>query len=187
MQRLNQGLTRLGVFGLALLLTAGCGSVSTVASGAKAPSFELTASDGKTHTLQSLTANGPVFFYGIKNGCPVNAKAEDFFDELARAYQGKVTFVGVSNLTEKTFPEWQKEYEPSYPVLFDGKKGLISGLGMKRSPWLVQVDKSGSVVKSWPGYSESDLGEMNAALAAAAGVAPAQLDFGLAPESTSYG
>jgi peroxiredoxin len=187
MQTSTRGIVRWGALGLGLLLATGCGSVKTVAAGSQAPKFELSASDGKTHTLESLTTTGPVFFYGIKNGCPVNAKAEDYFDELARAYAGKVTFVGVSNLNAKSFPDWNEEFEPSYPVLFDSKKGLISGLGMQRSPWLVQVDKSGAIVKSWPGYSEADLNAMNAAMAAAAGTAPAQLDFGLAPESTSYG
>lgn len=176
-----------GALGAAVLLTAGCSSTEPVANGAAAPKFALAASDGKTHTLESLTASGPVFFYGIKDGCPVNAKAEDFYDQLARAYAGKATFVGVSNLSAETFPKWKDKFGPSYTVLFDADKELISGLGMKRSPWLVQVNKDGSVAKSWPGYSTLDLEDMSEAMAAAAGVAPATLDFDAAPATTSYG
>ncbi len=177
----------LGAVGVAALASAGCSSTEPIANGAAAPKFSLAASDGKTHTLESLTSGGTVFFYGIKNGCPVNAKAEDFYDQLARAYAGKATFVGVSNLTADTFPKWDEKFDPSYTVIFDPKKELISGLGMERSPWLVQVGRSGKVVKSWPGYSGLDLEDMSEAMAASAGIQPAALDFDAAPAATSYG
>lgn len=187
MFRTIQRFARLAGLGAATLFAGACGSVQPEANGPAAPNFELRASDGNSHTLQSLTAKGPVFFYGIKKGCPINAKAEDYFDQLARAYAGKVTFVGLSNMNAETFPGWRDEFKPSYTVLYDPKKELISGLGIKRSPWIVQVAKNGQIVETWAGYSTVDLDEVSAAMATAAGVPQAKLEFAGAPAQTSYG
>lgn len=179
-------LVRLGTLGAAALFAA-CGATSTAEPGKAAPAFSLEASDGRTHSLESLTKNGDVFFYAIKEGCPVNAQAEDFFDQLARAYEGKVQFVGVANMDAERFAKWKEKFQPSYTVLLDPKKEVIGGLEMQRSPWLVHVDANGRVVESWPGYSALDLEDMGESMARVAKTQPVELDLDAAPDKTSYG
>lgn len=188
MQRQSKWSARAGwLAGLgAAALLAACGS-TPAPPGTPAPDFELAASDGNTHTLRSLTANGPVFFYAIKRTCPINKQAHPFFVKLAQAYAGKATFVGVIDRDAEGYKGWQEEYEAPYTVLFDPDRKIIDGLDMKRSPWLVQVNRDGTVARSWPGYSELDLNEMAEAMAAAAGISPVEVDFAGAPERTRYG
>jgi peroxiredoxin len=155
--------------------------------GAKAPAFSATASDGKTHTLQSLNAKGPVFLYFIKDGCPVNNQAIKYYNRVGEAYKGKATFVGVFDGNEAAFKRFAAEYKPTYPVLFDANKSIIRSYNAERSPWVVEVNAQSTVAKIWRGYSEKDLKELNASLAGAAKTSAQKVDFAGAPGSTRYG
>lgn len=148
---------------------------------------ELPSSDGAPVQLIDLAQAGPLFVYGIKNGCPVNHEAQRHFDALARAYGDKVQFLGLSNHGADNFADWAKTYRPGYRVAFDPSREVIRALGIASSPWLVQVEADGRISASWPGFGRPALGAANSAMAFVAGRTPAPLDFEGAPERDRYG
>lgn len=148
---------------------------------------ELPSSDGGPVKLIDLARTGPLFVYGIKNGCPVNHEAQRHFDALARAYGDKVRFLGISNHGPDTFGDWAATYQPGYRVAFDPSREVIRALGIASSPWLIQVEADGRVSASWPGFGRPALEAANGALAFAAGQTPAPLPFPGAPEKNRYG
>ncbi len=154
---------------------------------ATALAADLESSSGTRTRLGALAAEGPLFVYGIKDGCPVNRVAQAHFDALARAYAGTVRFVGISNHRPDQFGPWRDEHAPSYPVLFDPSRAVIRGLGIQSSPWLVRIEPDGKVSGSWPGFGREGLGAVSGAMALAAGRPPAKLPFEGAPEKNRYG
>lgn len=148
---------------------------------------KLPSSDGGPVKLIDLARTGPLFVYGIKNGCPVNHEAQRHFDALARAYGAKVQFVGLSNHAPGQFEPWAATYQPGYRVAFDPSREVIRALGIASSPWLIQVEADGRVSASWPGFGRPALAAANVALALAAGQTPAPLPFPGAPEKNRYG
>jgi peroxiredoxin len=156
-------------------------------TGTKAPAFSAKGSDGKTHTLASLTAKGPVYLYFIKEDCPINDQAVKYYNRVGDAYKGKATMVGVFDGGEAAYKKWAAKFKPTYPVLFDPNKTIIRSYRAERSPWVIQVDAKGQVAKVWPGYSEKDLNQLSASMAGAAKTQPQKIDFSGAPGSTRYG
>lgn len=153
----------------------------------KAPAFSAKASDGKTHTLQSLTRNGPVFLYFIKAGCPVNDPVAKHYNAIATAYAGRANFVGVINADEAGFKSWNAEHRLGFPVLFDKDKTIIRVFQARRSPWVVQVRRDGTIEKVWSAVSVNVLEEINQAVARAAGTNPKKLNFSGAPTRMTAG
>jgi len=134
--------------------------------GKPAPEFSAKGSDGKTHTLKSLTANGPVFLYFIKDGCPINHEMVKYFNELGKAYQGKASLVGVIDGDASTARNWLSQYKAPYTLLLDPSHQIIRSYGAMYSPWAVMVE-DGKIAKVWPGASKAGLTEMNALMAKA--------------------
>lgn len=176
------------VVGVAVLVAVGFMRPNdALESGEKAPTFSAPGSDGKTHTLASLTAKGPAFLYFIKDGCPVNAEAVVYMNRLADAYKGKATFVGVINADKSGYERWNKTYKSPMPVLLDPDLKIIRSYKASASPWVVEVTKDGTIGQVWKGYSSKSLGEIGTKLASAAGVKPAQVDLKGAPGSMTFG
>ena len=80
-------------------------------AGKKAPDFSATGTDGKTHTLESLTGDKALVLYFISWSCPINENAVTYYNEIAKAYKGKVNFVGVIDAHETVFKQWNKEHK----------------------------------------------------------------------------
>ncbi len=155
--------------------------------GSQAGEFSAKGTDGKTHTLKSVTATGPVFFYFIKEDCPINADAVKYYTRLSAAYKDKAQLVGVFNGDEKQFANWQKRYKVPFTVLLDPDMKIIKGYKAQASPWVMEVDSKGKVAKVWPGYSAPMLNELSASMAGASKQSVAKVDFAGAPADTRYG
>lgn len=158
--------------------------------GAIAPDFTAKACDGKTHTLSDLTKKGPVYLYFIKGSCPVNTKAFPFFNQLARAYSNKVTFMGVFDGNEKVMGDWEEKLgfnNVYFCFFFDPTRKIIKDYKADRSPELVLI-QDGKIAKKWLGYSKSILEDINSTLAKSAKLkAPVKLDFNAAPKNQTEG
>jgi peroxiredoxin len=153
------------------------------APGAVAAGFTAPGSDGAEHTLASLTEDGPVFLYFIQMTCPVNNDAVPYFKRLSEAYEGRL--VGVFDGDERSFVRWQREHDVPFLVLFDPDMKIIREYDAKRSPWVVEVARDGSVANVWPGYSAPDLDKISGRMAAGGEVAA--VSFAGAPADTQYG
>ncbi len=176
---------------LAVALAATAASVACFAApatvGKAAPAFSIEGSDGKTHTLKSLTKGKALVLYFIKDGCPVNRNAAPFFVTMAKAYNGKANFVGVINGNGDVYNRWKAEFKPDFTILLDSDLKLINDYGAERSPWVVLVSRKGKVLSVHKGYSEKSLGKLSQEIARAANAKPAKLDVSGAPSSDTYG
>lgn len=134
-------------------------------AGDKAPAFSSSGTDGKTHTLASLTKEGPVFLYFIKEGCPVNHQAAPFITKMNAQYGGKANIVGVYNGSVEEAKSWQKRYGAKYLLISDPDLRVIRGYGVPYSPFLISVNKDGKVGKIFEGLSAKELSTVNGMVA----------------------
>ena len=170
--------------GMAVML---CGAGPSPVVGGKAPDFSLKGSDGKTHTLKSLTAKGDVVFYFIGSTCPVNAMAVKYYNAVSAAYQTKSRIVGVIDGDQATYAEWQKRFKAPFLVLLDEKMKVIQGFKAERSPWVIHVDSQGTIGKIWQGYSKNYLEELNTLMSSITKSPAKSLDLKGAPANATYG
>lgn len=170
----------LAVVGLSLVGSLACAQ-RELKSGTKAPDFSAKGTDGKTHTLKSLTKSGSVSLYFIKIGCPVNHRAAPFFNRIAGAYGPQANLVGVINGSLSEAKAWAKEYGAKFPILADPDLKIIQAYGAQYSPWATAISKSGKVTKVWDSGSSETLTALNKIAAETAGKKVANLSFAGAP------
>ena len=115
----------------------------------KAPAIEAKLSDGKDIKLADLTKDGPVYLYFVKKDCPVNAKAIDFYNSIYKAYSDKAPIVAVFNGTADELKEYNKTHATPYRVILDRDHKIVESYKVERSPWVIEVDRSGLVGKIW--------------------------------------
>lgn len=149
--------------------------------GSTAPALSATGTDGKTHTLKSLTKEGPIFLYFIKEGCPVNHRAAPFVTKLYGEYDEKARVVGVYNGSEEAAKSWAKRYGAKYLILADPKLTIIRGYGVPYSPFMIVVGKDGKVTKVLEGLSQKELQTANTLMAAACNAKLSAISFEGAP------
>jgi peroxiredoxin len=170
--------------GVAIALTGGLAmkaiALDQIKPGSKAFDFSAQGTDGKTHTLKSLTNKGPVVLYFIKIGCPVNHRAAPHFKNIHETYAGKGNLVGVINGDVAAAKAWQREYNVKFPILADQSMKIIRGYGAEHSPWAVAIE-GGKVSHVLPGGSPKELKALNEGMAKMAGRKPANLKWDGAP------
>lgn len=149
--------------------------------GSTAPAFEASGTDGNTHTLKSLSKEGPIFLYFIKEGCPVNHRAAPFVTKLYGEYEGKAKVVGVYNGSVEAAKSWAKRYGAKYLILADPKLTIIRGYGVPYSPFMIAVGKDEKVTKVLQGLSPKELQAANMLMAAACNTKLAAVSFEGAP------
>jgi peroxiredoxin len=153
----------------------------------KAPAFSAKGTDGKTHTLSSLTEKGDVFLYFAQDGCPVNDQAIKYYNRLAEAYKGKATMVGVYDGGEGAFRAFSNRHKANYLFLHDPDLKIVRSYKAQASPWMIHVNKEGNIVKVWTGFSVDYLNQMSAAMAGAAKTAVVKIDTTGAPQAARFG
>jgi peroxiredoxin len=155
--------------------------VEPIAQGKKAPAFSAPATDGKTHTLAGHLKEGMTFLYFIKEGCPVNHEAAPHVQKLAAAYKEKANLVGVFNGPVSGAKNWAKYYKSTFPIIEDPALKVIRAYGAAYSPWMIAVNKDGTIAKVFEGASPAELAEVNKLMAASSGQKLAALSFAGAP------
>ncbi len=152
-----------------------------------APDFTAEASDGKTYTLKTLTAEKPLVLYFIKRGCPTNAEAVQYFQAIHAAYKGKANIVGVIDGDKQEFKQWKPDFNVSFPVLFDPAMKIIRDYRAAASPTVIVVGTDQIVSLNQRGYSQSSLETLNATAAKIAGYKMVQVDFKGTPKVMTFG
>lgn len=155
--------------------------------GSKAPAFAGKTHTGKEVSLQSLTKEGPVFVVFWKERCPHNPRASALFNSLYKAYEGKVNMVGIVATSEEKLGDWAKQFNNAYPLLADSSRKLINDYKLVFSICTFQIGKDGTIEKVFPGYGADSMNALNAAMAAAAGTKPANVDLSAAPTKLTWG
>lgn len=158
--------------------------------GKAAPAFSAPGSDGKTHTLDSLTAGGDtVILYFISETCPVNAEALPHFKKIGAAHKNnsKAKLIGVFNGTKAEFDAWNKTNKVTFTTLFDPELEIIRSYRAAFSPWSLVVDPDKKISRSWAGYSKASLQNLNALMAQKGGIKTPTLTYPGAPAEMSGG
>lgn len=125
-------------------------------NGSKAPEFRLQDQDGRTHTLQSLLADGPLILYfypaDFTPGCTREACSfRDLQSDLLRA---KLRVVGISPQDVDSHRRFAEKHGLNFPLLADPDKTAVKaydldgplGFGVRRGTYLVGRD--GSILDS---------------------------------------
>ena len=94
--------------------------MAALATGAKAPEFELKTLDGKPFSLNDELARGSVVLVFFKVSCPTCQYALPFYERLHKAYRGKgISLVGVSQNDAKDTAAFNTEFGVTFPALLD--------------------------------------------------------------------
>lgn len=155
--------------------------------GQAAPEFTATGTDGKTYSLAGVEKKAPMIMVFWKNPCPHNPRASSLVNSVVDAYKGKVNFMGVVNAEGDAAKKFNEQFGKDYVMLQDPGKAIIGGYKQPRSIVFVVVDKDKKVADVIGGYSAESMAKLNTAMAKAAGMEEAKLDFSGAPTRTTYG
>lgn len=150
--------------------------MTALATGTKAPGFELKASDGKKFSLQTELANGPVILAFFKVSCPTCQYTFPFLERLHKAYQGKgVKLIGVSQNDAKDTAAFAKEFGVTFPILLDDttKYPVSNAYGLTNVPTIFWIEQDSEIEISSVGWVKADFEQINRKMAAFGKAAPA--------------
>jgi peroxiredoxin len=150
--------------------------MAALASGAKAPIFELNTLDGKQFSLSDELVRGPVVLAFFKVSCPTCQYTFPFLERLYRAYGQKgVTLVGISQNDAKETAAFNKEFGVTFPVLLDpvGKYPVSVAYGLTNVPTLFWITQDGEIELSSVGWVKADFEQLNRRMAESGKTAPA--------------
>jgi peroxiredoxin len=151
-------------------------SMAALATGAKAPEFELKTLDGKRFSLNDELARGPMVLVFFKVSCPTCQYALPFYERLYEAYGHKgVTLVGVSQNNAKDTAAFNKEFGITFPVLLDDTYSypVSNAYGLTNVPTVFWIAQDGEIEVSTVGWFKADFEEINRRMAEAGKIAPA--------------
>lgn len=128
--------------------------MAALATGAKAPQFELPLLGGGKFSLYDSLANGSIALVFVKVSCPVCQYALPYYERLYRKMSGRgVSFLAVSQDGAVSTAAFVKEYGVSFPVALDSPDYKVSNAyGLTNVPtfFFVGVDAEiGHVIVGW--------------------------------------
>jgi len=144
--------------------------MAALASGVKAPAFDLKALDGKRFSLSDELAHGPVVLVFFKVSCPTCQYALPFFERLYKAYGHKaVTLVGISQNDGKETAGFNKEFGITFPVLLDDTRSYPASNAYRLTnvPSIFWIAQDGEIEVSSVGWLKADFEEINRRMAEA--------------------
>ncbi len=152
--------------------------MTALASGAKAPEFELKALDGKKFSLRDELARGPVVLAFFKVSCPTCQYAFPFLQRLYKAYQDKgVTLVGVSQNAATEAAAFAKEFGVKFPILLEDTRTypVSNAFGLTNVPSIFWIAQDGEIEVSSVGWLKADFEQINRKMAEIGKTAPAAM------------
>ncbi|HME34822.1 MAG TPA: TlpA disulfide reductase family protein [Candidatus Sulfotelmatobacter sp.] len=152
--------------------------MAALATGTKAPQFELETLDGRHFSLGDSVARGPVVLAFFKVSCPTCQYALPFYERLYKAYGHKgVTLVGISQNDAKETSAFNKEFGVTFPVLLDDTHSypVSNAYGLTNVPTIFWIAQDGEVEVSSVGWLKADFEDINRRMAEAGKIAPAAM------------
>jgi len=144
--------------------------MTALATGAKAPEFELKTTDGEQFSLAEELENGPVVLAFFKISCPTCQYAFPFLQRLNAAYKDKgVKLLGVSQNDAKDTAAFTKEFGVTFPILLDDtrKYPVSNAYGLTNVPTIFWIAQDGEIEVSSVGWVKADFEEINHKMAEA--------------------
>ncbi len=150
--------------------------MAALATGAKAPEFDLKTLDGKRFSLSDELERGPVVLVFFKVSCPTCQYALPFYERLYKAYgRSAVTLVGISQNDAKETAAFNKEFGVTFPVLLDDTRSYPSSnaYGLTNVPTIFWIAQDREIEVSSVGWLKADFEAINRRMAEAGKAAPA--------------
>jgi peroxiredoxin len=150
-----------------------------IVAGNMAPGFSLKSLDGKEHSLEQLTQQGPVVAAFFKISCPVCQFTFPFLERIYKRHGGdNRTFLGISQDDAGATKDFAKEFGITFPMLLDEKqKGYpaSNAYGLTSVPTIFLIETDSTVKISCMGFDKKDLESIASVLAERKKIAPAAL------------
>jgi len=119
-----------------------------------APPLRVTAFDGRAIDLAAWKGR-PVVVNFFESWCVVCRAEQDFVDQVAHKFRGRVQFVGVSNYdTVAEGRKYQRQYGIPYPLANDRSGRTWAAWGVPYQPVTVVVDQRGRIAWRFAGGLE---------------------------------
>jgi peroxiredoxin len=152
--------------------------MTALATGTKAPQFNLKTLDGTPFSLIDSLSRGPVVLAFFKVSCPTCQYAFPFFERLHEAYgHNGVTLVGISQNDAKETAVFNKQFGVTFPVLLDeiGRYPVSNAYGLTNVPTLFWIAQDGEIELSSVGWVKADFEQINRKMAEVGKTAPAAM------------
>ena len=152
--------------------------MTALATGKKAPDFELKTLDGRPFSLTDALARGPVVLAFFKVSCPTCQYAFPFLERLHKAYATNgVSLVGISQNSSKDTAAFNKEFGVTFPVLLDDTDSypVSNAYGLTNVPTVFWIEQDREIEVSSVGWVKADFEQINRKMAEAGKSAPAVL------------
>jgi peroxiredoxin len=149
--------------------------MAALASGTKAPTFDLKTLDDKPFSLSDALARGPVLLAFFKVSCPVCQYAFPYLERLHKVYRQRgYTLVGISQNEAQQTAAFNKEFGVTFPVLLDDTRSysVSNAYGLTNVPSLFWIATDGEIEVSSVGWLKADLEEINRKMAEAGQTKP---------------
>ena len=150
--------------------------MTALATGKKAPEFDLKTLDGKAFSLGDELGHGPVVLAFFKVSCPTCQYAFPFLERLYKAYGNRgVTLMGISQTDAKDTAAFAREFGVTFPILLDDthKYAVSNAYGLTNVPSLFWIAQDGEIEVSSVGWVKADFEQINRKMAESGKAAPA--------------
>jgi len=150
--------------------------MAALATGAKAPGFELRTIDGKPFSLDDERARGPIVLAFFKVSCPTCQYAFPFLERLHKAYGSKgARVIGVSQNDAKETADFCKDFGVTFPMLLDDTRTYpaSNAYGLTNVPTIFWIAEDGEIELSSVGWVKADFELVNRKMAEIGKIAPA--------------
>ncbi len=127
----------------------------TLELGAKAPDFELPATDGKTYRLSDFDDADTLVVFFTCNHCPYVLGSNEVTRQTAKKYADKgVQFVAINSNSKVTHPdddfphmvEHMAENKFAWPYLYDESQEVALAYGALRTPHFYVFDRDRKLI-----------------------------------------
>jgi len=142
--------------------------MTALATGTKAPDFDLKTLDGKPFSLQRELSRGPVVLAFFKVSCPTCQYALPFLDRLYKEYANKgVTLVGVSQNEAKDTAAFAKQFGVTFPILMDDTHSypVSNAYGLTNVPTVFWIGQGGEIEVSSVGWVKTEFEQIGRMMA----------------------
>ena len=149
--------------------------MTALATGLKAPNFDLKTLDGKSFSLNDELSRGPLVLAFFKVSCPTCQYAFPFLERLHKAYGASAKIFGISQNDAKETAAFIKEFGVTFPVLLDDPHSypVSNAYGLTNVPTIFWIAEDGEIEVSSVGWVKADYEAINRKLAETGKVAPA--------------
>ncbi len=143
--------------------------MSSLKVGKAAPPFGLTATDGKSYSLEEGLKQGPVLAAFFKVSCPTCQYTFPFLERLFQQLRSSGAQVwGISQDGVKDTQGFARAYGVNFPILIDDYPYRISReYGLEYVPSIFLVAQDRSISTKSEGFSKRDLMDIQKSLAQA--------------------